>query len=167
LGALKACLAAGSLLLATGAVAGNPVIDSPRSGYVNLRAGPATTYFVERAISNGTHVQLLARSGDWAMIQLNNGGEGWILAKYLVRQRKPAPKPGVAAAPAMPMPYTSVVWPENGNLNLRSGPGTQHPVLQAMHAGSWVEVTESAGIWVRVRHESGAEGWAYRKYLTR
>ena len=56
--------------------------------------------------------------------------------------------------------------PGDGFLNLRSGPGSSFQILQPMLHGSMVEILEVSGAWSRVRHEdSGAEGWAFSKYL--
>ena len=52
-----------------------------------------------------------------------------------------------------------------GSLNLRTGPGTKYQVIMRMYNGEEVEVLETKGKWVRVRHYSGSVGWAYRDYL--
>lgn len=63
--------------------------------------------------------------------------------------------------------YTSVVWPPEGRLNLRAGPGTGFLILDQMDRGDWVEVSARAGEWVKVTHESGLKGWAHEGFLTR
>jgi len=55
--------------------------------------------------------------------------------------------------------------PYDGFLNLRTGPGTRYAIITQMGHGSEVDTLESVGRWVRVEHESGAVGWASRKYL--
>ena len=56
--------------------------------------------------------------------------------------------------------------PGDGYLNLRTGPGSGYQIVRRMDHGSLVDVLETKGGWSRVRHEiSGAEGWAFRKYL--
>ncbi len=55
--------------------------------------------------------------------------------------------------------------PGDGFLNLRTGPGSGYAIIMEMDHGSYVDTYERAGNWVRVRHESGAQGWAYRKHM--
>lgn len=56
--------------------------------------------------------------------------------------------------------------PNDGFLNLRSGPSTGYEVLHQMRHGSQVEVLSSPGRWYRIRHESGHVGWASSSYLS-
>jgi len=55
--------------------------------------------------------------------------------------------------------------PGDGFLNLRTGPGGGYAIVMQMDHGSYLDTLETAGNWVRVRHESGATGWAYRKHM--
>ncbi len=55
--------------------------------------------------------------------------------------------------------------PGDGFLNLRTGPGSGYAIITQMDHGSYLDTLESAGKWVRVRHESGATGWAFRKHM--
>jgi hypothetical protein len=52
--------------------------------------------------------------------------------------------------------------------NLRSGAGTQHPVVGALKRGTRVEILETSGPWHRVRAaEGGLEGWVSARLLER
>ena len=51
--------------------------------------------------------------------------------------------------------------PGDGFLNLRTGPGSQFANILEMDHGSTVDVLDVVGKWARVRHASGAEGWAF------
>ena len=55
--------------------------------------------------------------------------------------------------------------PGDGFLNLRTGPGTGYAIVREMYNGQTVRILERKGSWVRVRHSSGATGWASAKYL--
>ena len=58
--------------------------------------------------------------------------------------------------------------PGDGFLNLRTGPGAGFDVVRQMDHGSLVDVLETKGKWSRVYHQvSGAQGWAFTKYLLR
>lgn len=55
--------------------------------------------------------------------------------------------------------------PGDGFLNLRTGPGSGFDIIMEMTHGTTVNTLEYAGNWARVQHESGAVGWAFRKYM--
>ncbi len=70
-----------------------------------------------------------------------------------------------ALAPPAALAEMRVVHaPGDGFLNLRSGPGSQFAILREMDHGSTLDVIEVVGNWGRVRHASGAEGWAYLEF---
>jgi uncharacterized protein YraI len=50
------------------------------------------------------------------------------------------------------------------DLNMRSGPGTDHAVVDVIPAGATVGVLDCAGTWCRVAY-AGATGYASRSYL--
>ncbi|MDJ0630440.1 MAG: SH3 domain-containing protein [Rhodobacter sp.] len=171
------CGLKGALVVAALALAG-PAMAEPMvvGGSSALRAGPDPLYLAETTLPHGARVDVIERSAGWAMVRVQSGGVGWIKASALVapgqyrtaRADSAKPREWVArAAPMVDVPHTSVVWPSSGNLNLRSGPGTVYDVVRPMQRGDWVEVQDYAGAWVRLRHPSGDEGWAYRAYLTR
>lgn len=55
--------------------------------------------------------------------------------------------------------------PGDGFLNLRTGPGSQYEIVTQMDHGTTVETLEIRGKWARVRHETGAVGWAFRRHM--
>ncbi len=133
-----------------------------------LRDGPGTTARVVTSMVVGTRVELLEVYQGWGLIKLPRGMIGWARASGLAQ-------PGatvVRAARARPRineveKYTSVVWPPSGNLNLRDGPGTRHPVTTVMARGDIVEVFQKSGKWAHVRCITGETGWTYAAYLSR
>lgn len=54
------------------------------TGGLNLRTGPSVAFPVIRALSGGTGVTVLGRNagGEWLYVQLNNGQEGWLAARF-------------------------------------------------------------------------------------
>ena len=56
--------------------------------------------------------------------------------------------------------------PQDGSLNLRSGPSTQYGILRAMPHGSRATLYEWKGKWAHLQHESGAVGWAHGDWLS-
>jgi uncharacterized protein YgiM (DUF1202 family) len=51
-------------------------------------------------------------------------------------------------------------------LNVRAGPGAEHPVVGKLSRGAQVRVLEEASGWKRVRPDAGGlEGWVAGEYL--
>ncbi len=149
---LFAVLAA--LFLSAAAWADTLVVNSPGDGFLNLRTGPGSKYQVIMRMPHRSHVETLEIAGNWARVRHETGNVGWAFRKYMV-----SPEPG-------PVRYR-VVSPNDGFLNLRTGPGTRYDIITPMYNGTRVTILESAGAWVRVRTDLGQEGWAFAKYLLR
>lgn len=50
---------------------------------VNIRKEPGTSNPILAKVKKGESFLVLAKSGDWVKIRLNNGQEGWISGSYL------------------------------------------------------------------------------------
>lgn len=59
----------------------------------------------------------------------------------------------------------AVLVSPDGFVNLRTGPGTQHPILQRIYDGMWVDVLEHDGNWRRIALSDGTIGWASAGFL--
>lgn len=129
-------------------------VYAPGDGFLNLRTGPGTRFAVLRRMGHGSLVNTLELSGSWARVEHETGAVGWAHRRYMVP---------VSTPPAQRIVHS----PGDGFLNLRTGPGTRYAVVRRMYNGSRVQVLESAGSWVRVRHDSGDTGWAHGRYLRR
>lgn len=57
--------------------------------------------------------------------------------------------------------------PNDGFLNLRTGPSTGYHVLSEMPHGAKVKVLATPGKWYKVRDSYGTVGWAHSKYLSK
>ena len=148
----RVMLAILALGLTTAVWADQRVVNSPGDGYLNLRTGPGSGFAIIGPMPHGSIVEVLENAGGWVRVQHESGAVGWAFQKYL------SP---IAAGPQ----YRRVIWTSDGYLNMRTGPGTRYDIIMPMYTGAWVEMLEVAGSWARVRHESGAVGWASAKYL--
>ena len=146
-------LAAAAILLATSAAAQDLYVRDSDEGYLNLRGGPGTHHAVIRRLSPGDRVSVEEEMGKWARVRLPSGERGWAALDYLER-----------GAPAVG-DTLFVTTAGAGWLNLRSGPGTGFDVLRRMYPGDRIVPLEERGDWLRVRHVSGATGWAHGSYL--
>jgi SH3-like domain-containing protein len=86
----------------------------------------------------------------------------------------PPPPPPVPVRPAdaprgpvtgLPLPRFASLG--SNRINLRTGPGTQHPVEWTYQRAGWpVEIIREFGIWRRIRDQDGAEGWVQQSFLS-
>ncbi|CUH40268.1 SH3 domain-containing protein [Jannaschia seosinensis] len=144
-----------ALLLATGAAAQDLYVADSDEGYLNLRGGPGTHHDIVRRLEPGDRVSVEEEMGRWARVRLPSGERGWASLDYLEQGSAPS-------GDALFVSTTGAGW-----LNLRSGPGTQFEVLRRMYPGDRLVSLERQGDWLRIRHVSGATGWAHRDYVTR
>ncbi|PWJ20350.1 SH3 domain-containing protein [Jannaschia seohaensis] len=128
------------------------VVADNSEGYLNLRGGPGTQHAVLDRMQPGTRVAVLETMGKWARVRTPGGVQGWASLDYLDREEVGAP--------------TLTVAPGTGWLNLRAAPGTDAAILRRMYPGDRVEALAREGEWLRIRHVSGAVGWAHGDYVT-
>ena len=129
------------------------IVNSPGDGFLNLRTGPGSQFQIIQPMQHGSMVTIYERQGKWSRVQHEEtGAVGWAFHKYL------APFEG-----GVPMKF--IHSPGDGYLNLRTGPGTGFKIVRRMYNGESVEILERKGSWVRVYHQSGAQGWCSAKFL--
>lgn len=140
------------ILIASVASAETRMVNSPGDGYLNLREGPSSNYPIIIEMYHGQTAEILSKSANWLEVRHQSGAVGWAYGKTLI-------------------PFSSaksqlrVNSPNDGYLNLRSGPSSKHKILRQMTHGSKTTVVTRSGEWLKVRHDSGTTGWAHSKYL--
>ncbi|WP_299815088.1 SH3 domain-containing protein [uncultured Jannaschia sp.] len=147
---LLACLA----LLSGPAFAQTLYVRDSEEGYLNMRDGPGTRHDVVRRLDPGDRVSVQESLGLWTRVRLPDGNEGWVSGDYLER--------GEPIAAALFVKPTNV-----GYLNLRQGPGTETPILRRIYPGDRLAPLGRDGVWIEVRHATGARGWVHSDYVTR
>lgn len=110
---------------------------------VNIRKEPGTSNPILAKVKKGESFLVLAKSGDWVKIRLNNGQEGWISGSYLSISQISGKK---------------VVAKDNG-INLRKGPGTNYAALSKVQAGTVLTVLETRNNWHKVLTSAGVQAW--------
>ncbi|MBU1175174.1 MAG: SH3 domain-containing protein [Alphaproteobacteria bacterium] len=68
-----------------------------------------------------------------------------------------------AALPAAPL-HAGESMAATVRLNVRGGPGLDHPILDTLAAGERVLVNDCRGEWCRITHV-GISGWVFSPYL--
>lgn len=141
---------------------------------LSLRAGPSTSYARLAVMQRGAIVVLTGevQDGFWQLTYA--GSMGWAAGQYLeLLASAPTPTrtalpptapPAVTVAPTIPGPAASQAR-TSARLNLRSGAGTNFPVVTIIPNGVVVDLLgESQSGFQRIRY-AGYEGWGFGTYL--
>jgi uncharacterized protein YgiM (DUF1202 family) len=146
-------------------------------GYVltrrlNVRTGPSTQFPIRTAVYYGNPVYLLARntSGSWLQVRLNYGEQGWVFARYIsasaddvaglpVNNTPPSPPPSI--------PVEAIGHVTSYRLNVRLGPGLDHPVIGQVWRGERVSLLgrNSNSNWLQIRWSQQSKGWVSARYI--
>jgi len=108
---------------------------SVRNPSVNLRAAPGMDTEVLFKLAKGYPLQVLERQGNWLRVQDFEGDQGWIARNVTANT-----------------PHHIV---KSTRVNLRGGPGTQHPIVGSANYGDVLRTTRRQGDWVQVQRPDG------------
>jgi uncharacterized protein YraI len=162
-----------------------PGPDDPQAtALVNayVRTGPGSNYPAYGIATAGASGRVVGKSedGQWWVVRLNpenvGAGYGWVEAKFTQAsntedvQTIATPKPAVSAPPPPP-PSGAPVAIAVEAVNVRSGPGTNYPVLVVAPAGAAGEVSGKSadGAWWQVvistDYTPTGSGWVSASYV--
>jgi SH3-like domain-containing protein len=108
----------------------------------NVRKQPTTRAEAVWQVYENDPLRVVAKRGAWRKVRDFAGDEGWVYAP-LTDER---PAVIVTASVA----------------NVRSGPGTGHPVAYTADRGVAFLLVGTRGEWLEVEHADGARGWLHR-----
>jgi uncharacterized protein YraI len=162
-----------------------PGPDDPQAtalANVYVRTGPATNYPAYGIAPAETTGRVIGRSedGQWWVVRLNpenvGAGYGWVMAQYTQASnvtdvqtiQNPDTPPSVPPAPP-PSGVPSAMAVEY--VNIRTGPGTNYPVLGVASPGASAEVSgkSSDGAWwqlmIPTQYSPDGFGWVSAGYV--
>jgi len=112
---------------------------SIKGNTVNVRAKPSTQAVIAWELINGYPVQVVSRQDDWVQVKDFEGPLGWVHKPLTSTQ-----------------PHFLV---KSNNVNLRSGPGTNHSVVTKLSKYDILQTLEKKNGWAKVKTPDGMEGW--------
>ena len=115
-----------------------------------LYADPGDQKSRQWKYDKGFPLEIVAEKGDWVKVSDFEGDTGWILRTSLGKS-----------------PHMVVVAGKNQKekIKLRKGPGEDAEVVgEAVYGVIFTTLWQKRG-WVKVRHDSGLEGWIKRTLL--
>lgn len=154
------------LALASLPIAVTFVITTPPAavitGTLNVREGPSVGYAVVTTLEQGADVELVGRNADssWVQVRLPDGLIAWVSTQFIS-----------TPYPLVDLPVTGAVEPlamvKSGRLNVRSGPGTDYPILFSLTQNEPLAMLGRSpdGDWLKVRVRA-QEGWVNAGFVT-
>jgi len=169
---------AGRLLVKQAGSAGGSRGMESAKGYingdrVNLRSGPSTESERIALLNKGQVVHVFGEKGDWKQVTVQGGNTGWVAGWLIKYETGSGNTPHVDPLPTPPGDFPSpeypnvsggngkelYAWIDGSKVNVRAGPGTDHPVRLQLSQGQKVEVLGADGHWCRVKVPPGTVGW--------
>jgi SH3-like domain-containing protein len=121
------------------AVAGERIAVT--SSVANVRSGPGNNYDVMWQIEKYHPLEVVEKQGGWYRFKDFEGDLGWIHRSLVGSVRS--------------------VITVKGGCNVRSGPGTDHPVVFTVEKGVPFKVIETREKWIRIEHADRDTGWIH------
>jgi len=93
---------------------------------------------------------VIKKKGKWVKVKDFEGDSGWIYKQLL------ADKPRM---------IVKVNRNQNESINIRKSPGTKGKIVGKAYYGVVFATIEQKSGWVKVKHDTGLEGWIKRSLL--
>lgn len=126
-----------------------------RATRLNVRQGPGTSYPAITSVVDGQLVQVTGKVQEWLQVQVSTH-RGYVHQDFVADINASAP-----SGQTVGVPMARVVV---NTLNLRSGTGTQFPIVTRLAQGTLVAVLEQ-GSWSRVMMENGVIGFVASEHI--
>ena len=121
-------------------------------GRLNIRTAPSTSGSVIGSLENGSWLTLKEKSGSWYLAEYSKGKQAYVSEKYIK---------------TYPKSVDATVKLKSGTLNVRSGAGTSHKVVDSLYNGERVVVVKSNEAWCGIVYRGNKTGYVAKAYLER
>ncbi|MBD3293233.1 MAG: SH3 domain-containing protein, partial [Armatimonadia bacterium] len=123
---------------------------------VNVRYGPGTDHGVKMRLGQGEKVEVLELNGHWCKIKDSDGNIGWV-AGWVMNFKGPGQDPTATEGDEEVKVRTA--WVARPEVNVRSGPGTDHEEIGEAVLGTEVIILDREGDWYKVVLDNGKTGY--------
>lgn len=123
-----------------------------QGGRLNIRTAPSLSSTVIGSIPNGSWLTLKEKSGSWYRAEYAKGKEAYVSESYVK---------------AYTSSVDATVKLSSGSLNVRSGAGTSHKVIDSLYNGERVVVVKSNETWCGIVYRGNKTGYVAKAYLER
>jgi SH3-like domain-containing protein len=111
----------------------------------NIRSGPGTGHPILWKVEKYFPIRVIEKSGEWYRFQDFEGDKGWVHQSLVGK-------------------IQTVITRKDG-CNIRSGPGTNHPILFSVEKGIPFKVLESENNWIHIEYRDGDKGWIHKSLV--
>lgn len=131
---------------------------------LNVRSGPAAGFPVVAVLGNGVQVEVTGRNSDasWVRIRAVGAPEGWSSTLYLSQGISYAQVPVIAVQTEEgTQTFVPQAFVTTSFANIRTGPSVGYSIVEVLPYNTGMNLIgrNVDGVWVKVRLESGREGW--------
>ena len=147
---LSTAMVLGILLTPLKAYATSAGVIAVSSGRLNVRRYGSSNASIISTLSKGIYVTLVAKSGDWWLVEYSEGKYGYCHSDYIT----------IVSA------NTATVKIDYGTLNVRSGAGTSFAKTDSLSKGEEVIVLTSENGWSRIVYDGTKTGYVSSNYLS-
>jgi murein DD-endopeptidase MepM/ murein hydrolase activator NlpD/SH3-like domain-containing protein len=133
---------------------------------LNVRSGPGLQYGVTGAVYRGVKMTLVRTTPHWGAVILPGGTVGWVALPMTTDWPLRIGLPSSPATPATDAADRQVfITVTAGVLNIRSGPGQNHPVIAEVLRKTDLQVIDTTAHWAHVAlPASSIHGWVLLRY---
>jgi len=117
---------------------------------VNMRSGPGLKYMVLWELGDGFPLKVLKKKNEWLRVQDFEGSIGWVHYSVVIES---------------PHMIVKVNKKSKKQINVRSGPGTNYPIIAKAYYGVVFKTVLQKNGWVKIEHDKGVSGWIKRTLL--
>ena len=129
------------------------VVSSNGRG-VNLRSSPYKGNNVIGFYNVGTKAGMITPGVVWSLISVD-GREGYMMTQFLSKNKE---------EPVSPSTGSYVISYNGKNVNLRTGPGLNYPILGSFPPGTPLSVLKTGSTWYQIKI-NGIYGYMMEKYI--
>ncbi|HHV59871.1 MAG TPA: SH3 domain-containing protein [Clostridiaceae bacterium] len=115
---------------------------------LNFRESPSLDAKILMQLLEGTEVQVTGYKDGWYNIVYEDVA-GWVFGEYL---------------DVVDEPYMIGVMIAS-DVNVRSGPSTDHYVVGSLDKGDEIKITGRSGNWYSIKYEDGLDAWVFGDYV--
>lgn len=124
---------------------------SVKGDNVHLRSAPDTDADIKWEYGKGFPLKIVEKKGKWVKVADFEQDTGWVHSSLLTG--------------SPPHVIVNANKSSNTNVNIRKAPSVKEQVVGKAYYGVVFELREVKDDWIKVRHETGLEGWIKRNLL--
>ncbi len=111
----------------------------------NIRSGPGTKHAILWNVEKYYPIKVVEKKGVWYHFEDFDKDKGWVHQSVVDK--------------------TPSVITNTDKSNIRSGPGSNHPVVFSVERAVPFKVLKKQGNWINIEHADGDKGWIHKSLV--